>query len=101
MAISFKKLRDPKLQLTDKITFGKLAGCRVCDVIEDHYEYLIWASKSGLVVYSTPVVERLLELGGFHEKLRYYREEVVPWIKDDWDEVDSDIQLGDLPDVPF
>ena len=101
MSLSFKNLKSPVLNLEDKITFGKLAGCRICDVIEDHYEYLIWASKAGLVVYSIPVVERLLELGGFEKKLRYYREEIVPWIKDDWDESDFDIQLGDLPDVPF
>ena len=35
MAISFNKLRDPKLGVTDLITFGKLKGCRVCDVAKE------------------------------------------------------------------
>jgi hypothetical protein len=49
MAITFKNLRSPLLDLQDKILVGKLAGCRVCDCIQDHYEYLIWADKSGLM----------------------------------------------------
>jgi hypothetical protein len=101
MAISFKNIKDPKLQLTDKLTFGKFAQCRICDIIEDQYEYLIWAGKAGLVVYAPEVVLKLLDLAGFHETQRHYEEEIKPWMRDDYDESEYDISMGDLPDVPF
>lgn len=65
MAKAFKTLKDPKLQMTDKLMFGKLAGCRVCDVIQDHYEYLIWAEKQGFVKYSQEVTDVILEAASF------------------------------------
>lgn len=65
MAISFTKLKDPKLSLTDKITFGKLKDCRVCDVIEDHYEYLIWCEKQGFVKFQQSVIEVIAETAHF------------------------------------
>lgn len=55
MSKSFTQLKDPKLQLTDKLTFGKLKDCRVCDVIEDHLEYLVWCEKQGFVKFSQDV----------------------------------------------
>lgn len=55
MAKAFTQLKDPKLSLTDKLTFGKLKDCRVCDVIEDHLEYLIWCEKQSFVKFSQEV----------------------------------------------
>lgn len=55
MAKTFTNLKDPKLQHLDIITFGKLKGCRVCDVIEDHFEYLIWCETQGFVKFSQEV----------------------------------------------
>lgn len=65
MAKSFKTLKDPKLGLLDKLTFGKLKDCRVCDVIQDHYEYLIWAEKQGYVKFQQIVVETIQETAHF------------------------------------
>lgn len=65
MAINFSKLKDPKLQLTDKLTFGKFKDCRLCDIIQDHYEYLIWAEKQGYVKYSKEATEVILEQAHF------------------------------------
>lgn len=65
MAKSFTKLKDPKLQLTDKLTFGKLNGCRVCDVVQDHYEYLIWCEKQGFVKFSEEVTNIIAEQASF------------------------------------
>lgn len=101
MAISFKNIKSTKLGLQDKITFGKFAQCRVCDIIEDQYEYLIWANKAGLVAYTAPVMEKLTKLAGYHQELRYQREEVEPWLKPDYDDSEYTIQNSDLPDVPF
>ncbi len=55
MAKAFTNLKDPKLSLTDKLTFGKLKDCRVCDVVEDHLEYLIWCEKQGFIKFSQEV----------------------------------------------
>lgn len=65
MAKSFNTLKDPKLGLLDKLTFGKLKDCRVCDVIQDHYEYLIWAEKQGYVKFQQIVVETIQETANF------------------------------------
>ena len=65
MAKSFSTLKDPKLQLTDKLTFGKLKDCRICDVIPDHYEYIIWAEKQGFVKYSKEVTDVILDAANF------------------------------------
>ena len=83
MAIQFNKLRDPRLGLQDKITFGKLRDCRVCDCIQDHYEYLIWAEKSGFVKFQPIVVETLQEHAGYKDQQRHYEEEVKPWVEPD------------------
>ena len=67
MALNFKNLKDPKLGLLDTLTFGKLKDCRVCDVIEDHYEYLIWAEKQGYVKYQQEVTDLILEQAHFEK----------------------------------
>lgn len=101
MAIQFKNIKSTKLELEDKLTFGKFAQCRICDIIEDQFEYLIWAHKAGLVVYSIQVMQKLISLAGYHEQQRHYTEEVKPWEKADYDESDYEVGISDLPDVPF
>ena len=83
MAIEFKSLKSPLLGLLDTIQVGKLTGCRVCDVIEDHYEYLIWADKQGLLKFQGLVVEIIAEQAGFSTQQQHYREEIEPWLEDD------------------
>jgi uncharacterized protein (DUF3820 family) len=80
MAISFKNIKDPKLGLTDTITFGKLKGCRICDVAQDHYEYLIWAEKSGYVKYQAEVVALIQEQASFARWQINEAEEVAPYM---------------------
>ena len=94
MAIQFKNLKSPVLGMTDKIVAGKLAGCRVCDVIQDHYEYLIWADKAGLLKFQAIVVETIKEQAGFKAQQRHYTEEVAPWIEPPVADISDD-------DVPF
>ena len=67
MAKSFLTLKDPKLGLLDQIGFGKLKGCRVCDVVEDHYQYLIWAEKQGFCKFQQIVVETICETANFEK----------------------------------
>jgi len=83
MAISFKSIKSTNLGMLDKITTGKLQGCRVCDVIPDHYEYLIWAEKSGLLKFNTETIKFIQQQAGYVEKQRYYDEEVKPWLDED------------------
>ena len=80
MAISFNSLKSPLLGLTDTIQVGKLTGCRVCDVIQDHYEYLIWADKQGLLKFQGLVVETIAEQAGFKAEQQHYREEIAPYV---------------------
>lgn len=65
MAKTFLSLKDPKLGGLDILTFGKLKGCRVCDVIQDHYNYLIWAEKEGYVKFQQIIVETIQEVANF------------------------------------
>jgi uncharacterized protein (DUF3820 family) len=82
MALQFSKLKNPRLGLTDTITFGKLAGCRICDVAQDHYEYLIWAEKSGFVKFQPEVVQLIQEQANFAAWQINYEQEVKPWFED-------------------
>ena len=95
MSLQFKKLKSPLLGLQDQIPFGKLKGCRVCDVVQDHYEYLIWAEKQGLVKYQAIVVETLQEAAQFAAAEQHYQEEIKPWI----DEEPKPLILDE--DVPY
>lgn len=95
MALNFRNLKDPKLGLLDQITFGKLKGCRVCDVIEDHHEYLIWAEKQGFCKFQQITIEAIQEAANF-EKAEEPKELVDTYDKfmqqniDDW-----------MHDIPF
>jgi hypothetical protein len=48
MAKTFGSLKSNKLDMMDKLTIGKFAGCRICDIIADDFEYLIWLNKKWL-----------------------------------------------------
>ena len=100
MAINFKNIKDPKLGLLDKITFGKLKGCRVCDVIEDYYDYLIWAEKQGYIKLQPIVIETIQNAANFQ------KEESAPIeaYEDASQKLDAyDKLVGNIPfeDVPF
>lgn len=82
MAILFQKIKNPRLGITDTITFGKLAGCRICDVAQDHYEYLIWAEKSGFVKFQPEVVALIQEQASFAAWQLNEEQEVKPWFED-------------------
>ena len=102
MAIGFSKLKSPLLDLTDKITVGKLSGCRVCDVIQDHYEYLIWAEKSGLFKFAKIVTETIQEHAGYKAQQRFIEEEIKPWLEDDLVKREREMIRSILDDdVPF
>lgn len=93
--------------MTDKITVGKLQGCRVCDVIQDHYEYLIWADKSGLMKFTKIVVETIQEHAGYKDQQRHYEEEVAPYIEGNKYEWQAEISTREgyydtfAEDVPY
>lgn len=76
--------------MQDKIAFGKLRDCRVCDCIQDHYEYLIWAEKAGYIKFQPIVVETLQEHAGYKAQQVHYEQEIKPWIE-------PDVQEDDVP----
>ena len=101
MALQFKNLKSPLLGLDDKIPVGKLLGCRVCDVIQDHYEYLIWANKAGILKYTKVTCETILKHAGFEAQEQHYAEEIEPWTKDyDLKMLEKETGLVD-EDIPF
>jgi hypothetical protein len=97
MALSFKKLKSPLLDFHDKIMVGKLTGCRVCDVIPDHYEYLIWAEKTGLFKFFKIVTETIQEHAGYKNQQRHFEEEIAPYTKDFNESSVPDIDFDDVP----
>lgn len=101
MAIGFKNLRSPLLDMQDKITVGKLQGCRICDCILDHYEYLIWAEKSGLFKFTKIVTETIQEHAGYKHQQQHYREEVEPYITGNKHEYMAEIATRQDYDTTF
>jgi uncharacterized protein (DUF3820 family) len=83
MAKTFGNLKSNKLDMLDKLTMGKFAGCRICDIIADDFEYLIWLNKQGFANFTTPVMTDLLARSGFKEAEEYYQNEVAPWKDED------------------
>ena len=83
MAKTFGNLKSNKLDMMDKLTIGKFAGCRICDIIADDFEYLIWLNKQGFANFTTPVMADLLSRAGFKESEEHYKNEIAPWEDED------------------
>jgi hypothetical protein len=60
MAIAFSTIKDPRINLTDKLTFGKYTNCRVCDILEDNYEYVLWL-HSKMNNFAPAVIEECMQ----------------------------------------
>lgn len=94
MAISFSKLKNSELAPTDKIPYGKLKGCRVCDVAQDHGSYLLWLHRSTstkLDINSRALV-RAAERA-YSAKV-HYEQEVAPYL-DDYEDTIKPVYFGD------
>lgn len=100
MAKAFTKLKDPKLGLLDKITFGKLRDCRLCDVIQDHYEYLIWCEKQGFVKFQQEAIDVIAEQANFKRWEAPVEESSQDNIKDVYEKI-TRIDYDWEDDVPF
>ena len=83
MAKTFGSLKSNKLDMLDKLTMGKFADCRICDIIEDNFEYLIWLNKQGFANFTAPVMTDLLSRAGFREAEQHYKNEIEPWENED------------------
>lgn len=94
MSLKFGKLKSPILDLTDTISIGKLKGCRVCDVIPEFYDYLIWADKEGLLKFSAQVIESIKQHAGYRSQQEHYENEIAPYIDIEPDTLNFD-------DVPY
>lgn len=95
MAINFKQLKSPVLDFQDKITTGKFKDCRICDIIEDQYEYLIWANRNGMIQLSKPVIAKIHHLAAFAEQEEFFDNEVAPYLESDYSDKDM------FDDVPY
>lgn len=97
MALAFNKVRSTVLDLTDTIKVGKLQGCRVCDVIPDYYEYLIWADREGVLKFTKRTIESIQEHALYKQQQQHYLEEVAPWQESDSPELEDIIHIDDVP----
>lgn len=86
-------LKSPKLAPTDQLTFGKFKGCRICDIVEDEYEYLIFMEKHKFVSYNKETIALIHKHGNFAAEKRYLQEEVIPYI--------DDYIYNELDELPF
>lgn len=86
MAIAFNKLKVHKLDPQSKLTFGKYKGCRVCDVWDD-YEYFLWLSKEHPTLFTAKCIENFKSAKAMHDAEIFRREEVDPYLNQDFDDV--------------
>lgn len=93
--IQFKSLKKTTLGITDVIPTGKFKDCRVCDVIEDQYEYLIWMNRNNFLQFTKPVIAKLHQLAAFAADEEFFDNEVAPYMESDYKEIEI------FPDVPF
>lgn len=84
MAKAFTQLKNPQLAPTDKLQLGKFKGCRVCDIADTEYDYLIWLERNGYVHYSKETIALIHKHARFQEAERHRREEVNPYISQDY-----------------
>lgn len=65
--------------MEDKLTFGKFKDCRICDIVDDNYEYLIFLEKEGYVKYNIYLTEKIKQIAGFEREKAHYEQEEAPW----------------------
>ena len=82
MAKAFTQLKNSKLAPTDKLTFGKYKGCRVCDCWDD-WAYFIWLDKQHPGMFSKECTTQFNIAWQRAETERYQLEEVDPYFFDD------------------
>jgi len=68
--------------MEDKLTFGKFKDCRICDIINEDYEYLIFLEKGGYVKYNIDLTEKIKQIAGFELEKAHYEEEIAPYLED-------------------
>lgn len=96
MAKSFKSLKDPKLHLSDKLTFGKYKDCRIIDIMPDSWEYLLWLGKNTQIAFGQDVIDEITKHFRGYDDKRHEEEEIKPWQQDN-----IDFWNPDEDDIPF
>lgn len=88
MSKSFASVTKPtQLGLQSVLPRGRLAGCRICDVISDDYEYLDWMNRNGYLRLDQTVLAKIQSLKAEADAEEYYQNEVAPWSQDDFGDV--------------
>lgn len=83
MAKAWNQLKNPLLNLNSTIAKGKLANCRVCDVAETDWEYLLWAHKQGYLPLDKAALQVVTAYQQQALQDQHYREEVAPYVEFD------------------
>ena len=80
MAISFSRLKKSALAPTDKIPYGKLKGCRVCDVASTHVSYLLWLHYNTATKLDQSRMSLVREAERKHDAKLHYEQEIAPYL---------------------
>lgn len=87
MAIAFNSTKSTALKLIDKLPFGKFANCRIVDIIDDDYEYLMWLKNNTSIVFSQEVLDKITLLWRNGQEEEYYQNEIAPYLDDMQDDM--------------
>lgn len=85
MSKPFKKVSS-EVGLNDTLMMGKFKGCRVCDILADEYEYLLWLDSNKMVKFSQEVLTKIQAAITERDMDIYYSNEVAPYL-DDFDDL--------------
>ena len=87
MSKTFSKLTHNKLDLQDKLPKGKFINCRVCDIIEDEFEYLTWLHRKSIIHFTKPVLSKLHQLAAYKASEEFFKNEIEPYLKTDFEDI--------------
>lgn len=66
--------------LFDFLPIGKFKNCRVCDIIEDNWEYLKWMHTNTSAKFQQVVLDKITEKWKAASSAEYHANEVAPYL---------------------
>ena len=61
--------------------------CRIIDIIQAEWEYLIWLDKNTGIQFDEQVIATIQEYRMQDEEEIFYKEEIAPWLDEDLDDL--------------
>lgn len=80
MSKAFNSIKDPRLGLLGILPIGKFKNCRVCDIIEDDWEYLKWMHANTSVKFQQVVLDKITKKWKTASNVEHHANEVAPYL---------------------